>query len=95
MGAADPKHPPAPLAGKEPHFRVLPADKQQEKAGQTPWGCILAPPFPLPPSGLAEGDAPPGAGLSEPGSVTPLPASLPGRHQPLPLAREGNRREQS
>lgn len=27
-----------PLAGKETPFRVLPADKQQEKAGQTPGG---------------------------------------------------------
>lgn len=81
-GMLTPDTHPHPLAGKETPFRVLPTDKQQEKAGQTPLGCILAPPpFPLPPSELAEGDAPPGAGLSDPGSVTPLAASPPAPHQ--------------
>lgn len=73
-----------PLTGKEPLFRFPPADKQQEKAGQAPWGCILPLPIPSPTFKSGRRDAPPEAGPSDPGSITPLAASPPAPCCPSP-----------
>lgn len=74
-----------PLPEKEPLFRILLADKQQEKAGETPWGCLLPLPIPSPTFNSGRRDAPPEALPNDPGTTTPLAASPPPLPLPAPL----------
>ena len=77
--AAAPQHPSASPGREGAPFQGLPC-RQTAREGRAAqlWGYILAPPpFPLPPLGLGGRDALPGAGTSDPGSITPPPAASP------------------